>query len=100
MTDTRSRHVPCDGPVAGMDVCADDNAPWPCDAIREADRADKAEADYGIWKRLSIESRDRADKAEAALAECEFARKLVGRSLSAAIAERDAAHDALKEAGK
>jgi len=43
-TDTRSRHVPCDGPVAGMDVCADDNAPWPCDAIREADRAEKAEA--------------------------------------------------------
>jgi hypothetical protein len=62
MTDTRSRHVPCDGPVAGMDVCADDNAAWPCDAAIEADRADKAEAG---WAAETM----RANDAEAALAE-------------------------------
>jgi hypothetical protein len=44
MTDTRSRHVPF--PVMGQEAmeCRFCNLWWPCDAIREADRADKAEA--------------------------------------------------------
>lgn len=48
MTDIRSRHVMVtrhDWRQPGSDTrCDSDGQDWPCDAIREADRADKAEA--------------------------------------------------------
>ena len=60
----RERHVRMvAGPFCVAEYPTATRQAWPCDAIREADRADKAEA---------------------ALAEAEFARKLVGRSLDAA----------------
>ena len=48
VTTTRERHVQCcddhhEGETPVCLGCLDDQT-WPCDAIREADRADKAEA--------------------------------------------------------
>jgi len=73
MTDIRSRHVP---DTAFIGQCVWCHGPWPCDAIREADRADKAEAAlaearrYGdTWYAACEQAVDERDKAESALAE-------------------------------
>ena len=73
MSDIRERHVTpraCACTYAGdateCDEC--DAAYWPCDAIREADRADKAEADAPLRRRLAPDAHPRrATEAEAAL---------------------------------
>jgi len=50
--------------------CVIDDQRWPCDAIREADRADDALVKIRALTILYESEAARADKAEAALAEC------------------------------
>jgi len=60
MSDIRERHVP--GPTInrigadfGKRFCDYCSRPWPCDAIREADRADKAEAALDECQKAALE---------------------------------------------
>jgi len=60
MSDIRERHVP--GPTInrigadfGKRFCDYCSRPWPCDAIREADRADKAEAALDECQKVALE---------------------------------------------
>ena len=78
MTDTRSRHVPWPDV---LDHCRLDDQIWPCDAIREADRADAAEAG---WAAETM----RANDAEATLA---AERRQYGVSMKAMLERYDAA---------
>jgi len=117
MSDIRERHV--FGPTInrigadfGKRFCDYCSRPWPCDAIREADRADKAEAALAVADAASMDdaaaiqelgrgliaAQERADKAEAALDECQKVALEVVESqaptdmaLAVAIRERDAA---------
>jgi len=78
MTDIRERHVN-GGPLESneRDVCEGCFGEWPCDAIREADRADAAEAalagKYGFEAAGMViaaqEERDAAEQDAKALAE-------------------------------
>jgi hypothetical protein len=102
MTDIRERHVERFGlPLA----CRIDHQPWPCDAIREADRADLAEsmlamarADFGKAESDHVNAvtdwrgaLERAERAEAALAEAKEAEMSWFRGAMQAEQERDAA---------
>jgi len=65
MTDIRSRHVQYTD-IKHIVRCLYCNTDWPCNAMREADRADKADAMYASQLQQTW-------AAEAALAECRAA---------------------------
>ena len=72
MTDIRERHVHINATQPEGGICDYCDVLWPCDAIREADRADKAEAALAEAQNVAIAEIQRLhglrDKAEAALA--------------------------------
>jgi hypothetical protein len=109
-TDTRSRHVEVICEDCGS-WCLDCNKVWPCDAIRESDRADLAEsmlamcrADLGKAESDHVQAVTdwrgavaRADKAEAALDECRTLYAKAGDDAWMRCIERDDALAARKE---
>lgn len=95
MTETRERHYPCCDNHEGIDppVCTGCtiNHGWPCDAIREADRADKAEAALAEMATKRDLVADEMVAARAALDSAQARARSTMLLYQAAAAERDAA---------
>ena len=86
MTDIRERHVPALHPKdPRLEACGTDWQSWPCDAIREADRADNTDAAYDILYAANVELKARADNAEGMLQECIAESALLDKAMEKSI---------------
>jgi hypothetical protein len=100
MTDIRSRHY-LSLIRTGLPECGGCHAEWPCDAIREADRADLEEDRADLAESMLSMCRADLAKAEDALAECrakwDRTHSQVERDRDEARAQRDAARSVSAE---